>query len=88
MSLAFEMKSFAREGGLFQKVMTHNLCQNANFTNGGTTIQINSLHVLLNILSISLLSRVHYMSGYYEMQKRVVLSFYVLKKIDKLQVAS
>ena len=88
MSLAFEMKSFARESGLFQKVMTHNLCQNANFTNGGTTIQINILHVLLNILLISLLSRVHDMSGYYEMQKRVVLSFYVLKKIDKLQVAS
>ena len=25
---------------LFQKVMTHKLCQNANFENGGITIQI------------------------------------------------
>ena len=49
--------------------MTHKLCQNANFENGGTTIQIGTLHVLLNILSISLLSRVNDMSGYFEMQK-------------------
>ena len=46
--------------------MTRKLCQNANFENGGTTIQIGILHVLLNILSISLLSRVHAMSGYFE----------------------
>ena len=40
-----------------------------NFENGGTTIQIGILHVLINILSISLLSRVHDKSGYFEMQK-------------------
>ena len=56
-SLAFEMRSFACERGLFQKVMTRKLCQNANFENGGTTIQIGILHILLNILSILLLSR-------------------------------
>ena len=39
--------------------MTNNLCQNANFKNGGTTIQMGILHVLLNMLPISLLSRVH-----------------------------
>ena len=46
-------------GGVFQKVTTNKLCQNENFENGGTTIQIGILHVLLNILSISLLCRVH-----------------------------
>ena len=55
--------------GLFQKVMTHKLCQNANFENGGITVHIGILHVLLNIMSIVLLSRVHDTSGYYEMQK-------------------
>ena len=49
--------------------MTHILCQNGNCENGGTTIQIGILHVLINILSISLLSRVHDTSGYFEMQK-------------------
>ena len=72
--------------GLFQKVMTHKLCQNANFENGGTTIQVSILHVLLNILSISSLPRVHDTSVNFEMQK-VVTSFYVLKKINKMQVA-
>ena len=63
--------------GLFQKVMTHKLCQNANFENGGITVQIGILHVLLNILSISLLSRVHDTSGYFELQKssHVILRF-------------
>ena len=51
MSLAFEMKMFRVERGLFKKVMTRNLCQNANFENGGTTIQIGILLVLSNILS-------------------------------------
>ena len=55
--------------GYFKKVLTHKLCQNANFENGGTSIQIGILHVLLNILSITLLPRVHDMSGYFEMQK-------------------
>ena len=72
--------------GLFQKVMTHKLCQNANFENGGIAIQIGILHVLLNILSMSLLSRVHDTPGYLEMQKEVVMSFYVLKEINKMQV--
>ena len=49
--------------------MIHKLCQNTNFENGGTTTQIGTLRVLLNILSISLLSRVHDTSGYFEMQK-------------------
>ena len=49
--------------------MTHKLCQNANFENGGTTIQIGILHELLNILSIFLLSMVHDTSGYFEIQK-------------------
>ena len=66
--------------------MTHKLCQNANFENGGTTTQIGTLRVLLNILSISLLSRVHGTSGYFEMQK-IVMSFYVLKKNNQMQVA-
>ena len=69
MSLAFEIKTFSRDRGLFPKVITHKLCQNANFENGGTTIQIGILHVLLNILSITLLSKVHDTSGYFEMQK-------------------
>ena len=47
----------------------YKLCQNANFKNGGTTIQMGILHVLLNILPVSLLSRVHDTSGYFEMQK-------------------
>ena len=65
MSLPFEMKTFSCEMGLFQKVITHKLCQNANFENGGITVQIGILHVLFNILSISLLSRVHDSSGYF-----------------------
>ena len=56
--------------GLFLKVSTHKLCQNANFDNRDTTIQIGILHVLLNILSTSLLSKVCDTSGYFEMQKQ------------------
>ena len=55
--------------GLFQKVMTHKLCQKANFENGGIAIQIGILHVLSNILSISLLSRVQDTPSYFEMEK-------------------
>ena len=69
MTLAFEMKTFLRVKGGYFKVMTHKLCQNANFENGGITIQIGILQVLLNILSISLLSMVHATSGFLEMQK-------------------
>ena len=67
---------------LFQKFMTHKLCQNANFENGGIPIQIGILPVLLNILSISLL----YVWLFWD-AKRVAMSFYVLKKINKMQVA-
>ena len=78
MCLAFEMKGFACERELFQKIMTRKSCQNANFENGGTTtVQIDILHVPLNILSISLLSRGHSTSGYFEMQKSVILRFEV-----------
>ena len=58
--------------------MTGRMCQNVNFENGGTTIQMGIMNVLLNILSISLLSRVYGMSCY-----RVVMSFYVVKKLIK-----
>ena len=51
--------------------MTHKLCQNANFENGGTTIQVSILHVLLNILSISSLPRVHDTSVNLEMQQEM-----------------
>ena len=34
--------------GLFQKVMTYKLCQNASFKNGGTTIQMGILHVFFD----------------------------------------
>ena len=61
-------KRFACEMGLFQKVITHKFCQNVNFENGGTTIQVNILPVLLNILSISSLPRVHDTSVNFEMQ--------------------
>ena len=70
MSLAFEMKTCCMLKGLFQNVITHKSCQNANFENGGTTIQIGTLHVLFNLSSISvLLSTVHDTFGYIEMQK-------------------
>ena len=54
--------------GLFQKVMTHKLCQNANLENGGTTIQGSILHVLLDILPISSLPRVYDTSVNFDMQ--------------------
>ena len=38
------------KGGYLKKVMTHKLCQNADFENGGTPIQIGILRALLNIL--------------------------------------
>ena len=57
--------------GLFQKVMTHKLCQNANFENGGTTIQVSILHVLLDILSISSLPRVYDTCVNFDMQNEL-----------------
>ena len=61
-------KRFAYERKIIQKAMTHKLCQNANFKNGCPAIQMGILRVLFNILSISLLSRVHNMSGYSKIQ--------------------
>ena len=46
MSLAFEIKTFLRVKGGYFEVITHNLCKNANFKNGGTTILIGILHAL------------------------------------------
>ena len=63
------MKTFCVWKVVISKSHDSQLCQNANFENGGNTIQIGILHVLINILSKSLLSRVHDMSGYFEMQK-------------------
>ena len=57
------------EMGLFQKVISQKLCQNANFENGATTIQVSTLRVLFKILSISSLPRVHGTSVNFEMQK-------------------
>ena len=57
--------------------MTYKLCQNANFENGGTTIQMGILHVLLNMLPTSSLSRVDAKSGYLRCKKssHVILHF-------------
>ena len=49
--------------------MTHELYQNVSFENGGTTIQVRILNVLLNILSISTLTTVHDASVNFEMEK-------------------
>ena len=61
--------------GIFQKVMTHKLYQNANFENGGTTIQVSILHALLSILSISSLPGLHDTSVNFEMQKELSCHF-------------
>ena len=50
------------EMGLFKKVTTHKLCQNANFE-------------IVEHLAISLLSRVHDTFGYFEMQKEYSCHF-------------
>ena len=66
--------------------MTHKLCQNANFENEGTTILIGAMHVLLNILSN--LKCLGYIANLAISRcKRLVMSFYFLKKINKMQVA-
>ena len=69
MSWLLKCKRFVHESGLFQKGMTYKLCKNANFKNGGTTIQMGILHLLLNIMPISLLLRVHETPGYFKIQK-------------------
>ena len=56
---------FRVNGGYLKKVMTHKLCQNVNFMG----YHYSNWHVLLNISSISLLSRVHDTSVYFEIQK-------------------
>ena len=55
MSLPVEMKKFCMWMGVISKSHDSQMCQNANFKNGGTTIQIGILHMLFNLLSISLL---------------------------------
>ena len=74
MSLAFEMKTFCMWKCVIS-VTTHKMCQNANFKNGGIIMQIGILYALLNIFSISLLSRVYDML--FRDAKRAVMSFYV-----------
>ena len=69
MSLAFELKTCCVLKGVISKSHDSQILQTANFENGGTTIQIGILHVLLNILSISSLQRVHDLSVNFEMQK-------------------
>ena len=70
--------------GLFQKVMTRTLCQNVNFENGGTgtTIHVSVLHVL-NIFT----AKGTWHVCQFRDAKRVVMSFYVLRKNNKMQVA-
>ena len=66
MSLTYKMKTFYVWKGVI--LQSHKFCQNANFENGGITIQIYILPVLLNNLSISLLPRVYDTSDFFEMQ--------------------
>ena len=63
-------KYFACESGFFQSVTIHKLWQNANFENGNTTVESDIMRMLLNILSVYLLSKVYDMSGYYKMHKK------------------
>ena len=42
MCLAFEMKTFVCEMGLFQKVTTHKMCQNANLKMGVPLFKLTS----------------------------------------------
>ena len=86
MSLSFEMKTCCMLKGVISKSHDSQIVPNANFENGGTTIQISTLHVLLNISSISLLTRVHDTFGYIEMQKESNVNYFS-KKINKMQVA-
>ena len=65
----------------------HVLCvKGGYFENGGSPILIGILHVLLNILSISLLSKVPDV-WLFRNAKRLLMSFYDLNKINKMQVA-
>ena len=75
------------KGGYFKKSQLTN-CDKMHFENGGTTIKVSILHVLLNMLSISSLPRVHDMSVNFELQKEWTCHFNLLEKINKMQVAS
>ena len=77
MSLAFEMKTVCLWKKVIHKVMTTNCAKMRILKNGGTTTQSGTLRELLNILSISLLSRVHATSGYSRCKKssNVILRF-------------
>ena len=74
-----------RESGLFQKVTSHKLCQNANFENGVTAIQMGILHLPLNTLSIYLLPIVNDTSDYYEMHSSHIILRFEENKL-KMQV--
>ena len=63
MSLAFEMKTFSLCKEVILKSHDSQIVPKSEFENGRTTILIGTLRVLLNILSISLLSRVHDTTG-------------------------
>ena len=69
MCLAFEMKTICVYNGVISKSQDSQIVPKCEFENGGTTIQVSILHVLLNILSISSLPRVHDTSVNLEMQK-------------------
>ena len=57
------------KGGYFKKSRLTNCAKMRILKKGGTTIQISMVHVLINFISISLLSMVHETSCYFEMQK-------------------
>ena len=57
MNLAFEIKNILRVKVGYFKKSQHNLCQNANFENGGTTIQMGiqpvcTVEHFVNILTV------------------------------------
>ena len=79
--------------------MTHKLCQNANLENGGTTIRIGIMDVLLLFVFLLFFCFLFFCffnvftvegTGHVQLfrdAKRVVISFYVVKKINEMQVA-
>ena len=54
-----EMKMFLDESGIFQKVMSHKFRHIPNFIPNFVTFENGHLHVMWNIWSIALLSRVN-----------------------------
>ena len=70
------MKTFSLRKEVISKIDDSQIVvQNANVENGGTTTQISTLCELLNPFSISLLSRVHDASGYFEIEKEKLCHF-------------